>query len=185
MQDITKLRKLYELKRVYRENSVGGRKESSAEHSWSTMMLADYFFEAIKPDIDRQRVFELLLYHDLVEIESGDVPIHQEEKRKNKKETELKAMKKLKEEIPKEIRQRFEEMFIEFEELKTPEARFAKAVDRMDALIHELDNKEDWKGWDEAMVRKYFEKHISDYPKIRKMFEELVSFIREEGYFEQ
>lgn len=72
MDELQRIRKLYKLKSVYRDSSVGNRKESSAEHSWSCLMLADYFIEKMNLKIDRIKVYELLMYHDLVEIEAGD-----------------------------------------------------------------------------------------------------------------
>jgi hypothetical protein len=45
MENINKLRKFYQLKHVERTAPVGERKESSAEHSWSALILADYFFK--------------------------------------------------------------------------------------------------------------------------------------------
>ena len=81
----TKLRKFNELKSVYRTNSVGGRHESSAEHSWSCLILADYFLNLTKKKIDRLKVYDILIYHDVVEIETGDVNINDVEKHKKKK----------------------------------------------------------------------------------------------------
>lgn len=46
MEDIHKLRVFNRLKTVYRRNSVGNRKESSAEHSWSCLILADFFLSS-------------------------------------------------------------------------------------------------------------------------------------------
>ena len=90
MDELQRIRKLYKLKCVYRDSSVGNRKESSAEHSWSCLMLADYFMKKIKLKINKMRVYELLMYHDLVEIEAGDTPVHHEHKRVLKKEAESK-----------------------------------------------------------------------------------------------
>ena len=85
MEEINKLRRLYHLKHVDRFNSVLKRKESSAEHSWSCLILADYFLNLMKDrDIDRLKVYELLLYHDVVEIEAGDIGLLETEKRKDK-----------------------------------------------------------------------------------------------------
>lgn len=82
METINKLRKFYHLKNVDRDAVVGKRKESSAEHSWSTLILADYFLNIMNDkSLNRLKVYELLLYHDIVEIESGDIPIHHTEKR--------------------------------------------------------------------------------------------------------
>lgn len=185
MDEIIKLKKFNELKKVYRFCSVENRKESSAEHSWSSLMLADYFLNLTKQKIDRLKVYEILMYHDVIEIETGDIPIHHEEKRKNKKENEIKALNKLKEEIPKNLKQKFVDLFNEYQEQKTIESNFAKAVDKMDALIHELDNKSDWKGWNEKMVRGYHEKYIKEFPAMHKVFEKIIKYVKEHGYFNQ
>ena len=190
VEAINKLRKLYELKQIYRANSVGNRKESSAEHSWSCAMLADFFLERMQknnlaPKIDRLKVYELLLYHDIVEIEAGDIPIHYEKKRIAKKENELKALAKLRKNLPSEIGSKLARLFHEFEDEATPEARFARAVDSFDSLVHELDYKADWKGWTEEMVRKYHGKKIAEYPEIKTYFEAFLKDIKNKGYFDK
>src|SRR3989338_3585163 len=135
MNQINKMRKLYKLKEVYRYNSVQKRKESSAEHTWSALMLADYCLTRTKNNLNRLKVYELLMYHDIVEIETGDIPIHHEEKRNNKKQEEMKAANKLAQELPEEVGKKLQSLFTEFEENKTPEAKFARAIDKLDALI--------------------------------------------------
>ncbi|MBT4651112.1 HD domain-containing protein [Candidatus Woesearchaeota archaeon] len=186
MEEINKLRRLYHLKHVDRFNSVLKRKESSAEHSWSCLILADYFLNLMKDrDIDRLKVYELLLYHDVVEIEAGDIGLLETEKRKDKKENERKAMLKLKEEFPKSVTSKFEILFNEFEAAETKDAKFAKAIDKMDALIHEMDYKEDWKGWTEKMVREFYEKEIKDFFVIKEAFERILIYVTQEGYFTQ
>lgn len=183
--DITKLRKLYKLKNIYRANSVGNRKESSAEHTWSALMLADYFIDKIYVKIDRLKVFELLMYHDVVEIEAGDIPIHHVEKRKNKKINELKALEKLKKELPTKTGKKLSDLFIEFEESDSVEAKFAKIIDAFDAIIHELDYKEDWKCWTEEMVRGHHEERFKHFPELRKTFEDMIEYLNKNGYFKQ
>ena len=185
MKSINQLRKLYHLKHVERMNSVLKRKESSAEHSWSCLILADYFLSQMKEDINRLKVYELLLYHDVVEIEAGDIGLTDLEGRKGKKENEKKAMLKLKKEFPPLIKEKFEKLFNEFEEQKTKEAKFAIAVDKMDALIHEMDYKEDWKGWTEENVRMFYEEKIKDFPIIKEAFEKILKYVVEEGYYDQ
>jgi putative hydrolase of HD superfamily len=73
-QEIIRLSIINKLKSVYRLNSVDKRKESSAEHSWSCIVLADYILNKYKIDVDRLKVYELLMYHDLSEIHTGDFP---------------------------------------------------------------------------------------------------------------
>lgn len=185
MEDLPKLRKLYQLKTVERASPVGKRKESSAEHSWSSLILADYFLSTISAKIDRLKVYELLMYHDVVEIECGDIPIHHVEKRKDKKEKEMIAAHVLKEHIPPPLNEKFIRLFEEFEEHKTKEAKFAKAIDAFDALIHFLDYKSAWKGWSEEMVRKFHGEKISQFPELAEAFEKTIQFCREHGYFNQ
>jgi putative hydrolases of HD superfamily len=185
MIEINKLRKLYQLKNVERVGKVKERQESPAEHSWSSLILADYVINNFKIDIDRLKVFELLMYHDIVEIEAGDVAIHHEKERENKKEEEEKAFQILKKDFPLALKDKFEQLFNEFENQQTKEAKFAKAIDNFDALVHELDYKEDWKGWTEEMVRKYHGKAIDVVPELKELFEKLIDYCKDKGYFDQ
>jgi putative hydrolases of HD superfamily len=92
MSDIQKLREIYKLKQVYRLNSVGNRKESSAEHTWSCLMLAEFFLEQ-HSKLNKSKVFELILFHDLVEIEAGDTQLAPGVSREDKIEKEKNAAK--------------------------------------------------------------------------------------------
>lgn len=74
-EDLQKLRIIYKLKDVYRYASVGDRKESTAEHIFSSIVLADFLMHKYDFGVDMQRVIELLLYHDFAEIYAGDSPL--------------------------------------------------------------------------------------------------------------
>ncbi len=183
---LQKIRTFYQLKTIERANSVGKRKESPAEHSWSCLILADYFLSIMKDKtLNRLKVYELLMYHDVVEIEAGDINILEDHKRKDKKEKEIQAAKILQKQLPKALSQKFIDLFNEYEEGKTTEAKFARAIDALDAEIHELDYKDDWKGWTEEFLRKKKEHLFIDFPELKALFEESVAFCRKEGYFEQ
>lgn len=182
---LKKIRKIFKLKEIQRSCSVGSgknlRKESSAEHSWSCLILADYFLTKYNFNLDRLKVYELLMYHDLVEIESGDVPVHHEEERKNKKELEKAAMKKLSNQIPPSLSNKFTSLFTEFENNQTQEAKFALAIDKLDAAVHAFDHKPDWKGWNEAMLRKYIGSKI-EFEELKAFFEEIVEYVKQHNY---
>jgi putative hydrolase of HD superfamily len=143
MQTILQIKKLYELKHVLRDNHVRNRIESVAEHSRSALILADYFLSTLQLDVDRLRVYELLMYHDVVEIETGDIPVGDLEARKYKKEKELLAMKKIKEDIPEILREKFAQIFYELEEKKTLESRFVHAIDKLDADLQAMEHPAD------------------------------------------
>ena len=185
MESLNKLRKFYHLKNVERAGTVLSRKESAAEHSWSTLVLADYFLNQMGSKLDRLKVYELLIYHDVVEIESGDIPIHHEEARKDKERKEKEAMKKLKEDFPTVMKEKVWNLFVEFEEQQTAEAKFAKAIDKLDSIIHELDYKKDWKGWTEEMVRRFHGPAISEFKELQQRFDKILGFCKKEGYFDQ
>lgn len=185
MEEIHKLRKFYQLKHVERAGSVGIRKESSAEHTWSSLIIADYFLSIMKEKLDRLKVYELLMYHDVVEIETGDTPIHHVAEREHKKEIEKAASHILKERIPSVLKEKFISLFEEFEEAITKEAQFAKAIDVLDALVHFLDYKEAWKGWTEQMVRDFHGKKVIYFPETNESFEKLLEYCKLNGYFNQ
>jgi len=184
MENINKLRKLYQLKHVERVGPVGERKESPAEHTWSTLILADYFLSLTEEKLDRLKVYELLMYHDVVEIETGDVCISKIEERVGKKEKEKAAAHILKDHLPKKLGDKFIDLFEEFENLETREAKFAKAIDFFDAQIHFLDYKKYWKGWDEDMLRK-LGPAFEEFPVLKDAFEKLMEYCHKEGFFGQ
>jgi len=186
MENIIKIKKLYALKNIDRANSVKNRKESSAEHSWSCLILADYFLSKIKQKLDRVKVYELLMYHDTVEIEAEDSPLNPEKERTGQHEKEAVAMEKLSREIPDpKFGKKIKEFFHEFEENKTPEAKFANAIDKLDAIIQEIDYKKDWKGWSETFLRKEKEKYFEEFPEIKEAFDQIMAEMTKQGYFSQ
>ncbi len=183
INDIHKLRIFNRLKSVYRLNSVGKRKESSAEHSWSCLILADFFLSKTKRKINRLKVYELLMYHDVVEIEAGDTPLHPKMKKINKNEREQKAVQILRKKLPSPVNSKFARLFNEFEAQKTIESKFAKAIDTLDAQIHEMDYKKDWKGWSAEFLIDQKSNYFEEFPEIKKTFNQLMEYLVKNGYF--
>ena len=158
IDEILKFKEINKLKEVYRFASVGEvkgnikRNENSAEHTWSSLMVANYFYTYYDfSHIDKLKVYDLLLFHDLVEIESGDVVISPNSNVKDFDFRERSAAKILKDKLPKRFGDNFYELFLEFQNQSTVEARFARAIEQLDAEIHELDYKEDYKGFLKSM----------------------------------
>lgn len=183
MEDIHKFRIFNKLKTIYRFNSVEDRKESSAEHSWSCLILADLFLSKFDFNVDKLKVYELLMYHDVVEIESGDTPLHPEIKRLGKKDKEKKVIELLHKSLPTPLNDKFVNLFTEFEEQKTVESKFAKAIDALDAEIHELDYKQDWKGWTEEFLVNKKLKFFEEFPEMKKVFFEILDYLKTNDYF--
>jgi len=159
MHDIDKFRVIYKLKSVNRYATVDNRKESSAEHDWSSLILADYIMTKTHINIDRLKVYELLMYHDLMKIHAGDTPINPsiEDQHKveiNQLQKEKQAFHKIITELPENLSKKYESIYTEYIESVSEEAKFARAVEQLDAEIHEMDYKQDWKNWTEEFLRK-------------------------------
>ena len=170
------------LKSVQRASSVDERKESAAEHTWSSMMLADFFFDKVQP-LDRLKVFELLLYHDVAEIQAGDTPLAPKAHDDTKEAREEKAAQCLKEKLP--MGDRFFDLFNEYEALQTPEAKFACAINKLDVIIQEIDYKTDWKGWSKQFLLEKKLPFMEPFPALKDALLVLVDYLEKEGYFDQ
>jgi len=187
INEILKFKKINRLKEVYRLNSIQNRKESSAEHTFSTMLLADFILDEINLSVDKEKVKQLILYHDLVEIESGDTALQpnieiNEEEQSNR---EYKSAKKLMKDFPEKFGEKFYSLFDEFMKLETSESKVARAIDVIDAEIHEIDQKQDFKGWSRKFIEDNKLKYFKDFPEIREIFNSIMNFYTDNGYFDE
>jgi len=126
------------LKQIFRQNVVIGahRNENDAEHSWHMAVMAVLLSEYSRDkDIDILKVLKMILVHDLVEIDAGDTFCYDAKGLEDKAERERKAAERLFNILPKEQAQEIFELWREFEELETPEARFAACMDRFQPLL--------------------------------------------------
>ena len=127
-----------ELKNVQRQTTLldGSRRENSAEHSWHLALYAMVLAEYGGEDLDLCRVLRMVLVHDIVEIDAGDTYIYDEQGQETKEERERQAADRLFGLLPADQAGMLRAAWDEFEERRTPEARFAYAVDRMQPLLH-------------------------------------------------
>ncbi|MCG5215207.1 HD domain-containing protein [Streptosporangium sp. KLBMP 9127] len=125
------------LKRVIRRNNLmdGSRRENDAEHSWYVGMLAMVLGEHAPPGTDLDRVVAMLLVHDLVEIDAGDTFIYDPVAVAAQVEAERAAADRIFGLLPADQGVRLRALWDEFEERRTPEARFAKALDRFAPIL--------------------------------------------------
>ncbi len=194
-----KISKIYGLKGVARmtsnryfddkDNINYERKETAAEHVYSSLRLADYFLmnEEEFAGLDKGKIYDLILYHDDLEIEVGDVCISDVVNRKKNGEREKEILPYFVKQVPKEIGEKLVKLDAEFKERETPEGKFANAIDRIDAIVHELEYKDDWgyeKGWTEKDLRNLSEKHVIYSETFTKYFNRLIKYLDDNGYFE-
>ena len=191
-ENVEKLRIFNKLKSVYRFAKVRDEKfqrnESSAEHTWNCLVVADVIMSEFNYDVNRLKVYELLMYHDLVEVHAGDFPLHDlktHDKKKQKQEIELLSAQKLTQELPPSISSKFYTLFEEFEEAQTIEAKLANVVDKFEAIIHEISYKDNWKGWTKEFTLTKVDSSFDEFKEIKVLMLEIIEYLDEEGYFEE
>jgi len=111
----------------------GSRGETSAEHSWHLALAALVLNE--DEELDAARVLGMLLVHDLVEIDAGDVPVYDADARAAISADEERAATRLFGLLPPGTDARLHDLWREFEAARTPEARFARALDRLQPIL--------------------------------------------------
>jgi len=186
MQDIEKLQHLYRLKEINRTGTVEGRKESVAEHTYSSLMLAEYFFPKIEPRLDELKALRLILFHDVVEIEAGDIFFLDEESLREQQQKEREAFERLKTLFPECISRHYKLLWDEFEKGESREARFALAIDKLDPMIQALSAKKDWShGITEKWLREKKEHYMAHFSSIHRFFNELIEYAKKEGFLQE
>ncbi|MFV0492715.1 MAG: HD domain-containing protein [Pseudorhodobacter sp.] len=129
------------LKSVLRANTLcdGSRRENSGEHSWHLALYALVLADQAQPGVDINRVIRMLLLHDLVEIDVGDVPLHsaggEAHGSAEVQAAERKAAERIFGLLPNDISDEFRAIWEEFEAAETPEAIFAKSLDRVQPVM--------------------------------------------------
>lgn len=134
------LREADKLKGVLRASKLldNSRRENSAEHSWHIMLYAAVLGEHAGPDVDVSRVLRMLLIHDIVEIDAGDAPIHGHVDHDAMALKEAAAADRLFNLLPADQARDFRALWDEFEAAQTPDAQFAKAIDRTQTPVGNL-----------------------------------------------
>lgn len=163
----------------------GGRRESVAEHSWRTALMA-YFVSVEFPDADLEKILKMCLIHDLGEAFTGDIPTFEKTEEDEKKEEKI--LEKWLMSLPKPFNREMTELFQEMSERKSLEAKIFKALDNLEALIqHNESDIHTWLPLEYSLQMTYGndKAEFSDYMKnlrdeVRK---DSMRKIREEGSF--
>ncbi len=122
------------------------RYENSAEHSWQLAMLAVSLVRYAESSIDINRVIRMILVHDIGEIDTGDTLVFVEGGWEDRKAAEMAAVTRILGMLPEDQGAGFLALWQEFESDETPEARFARAVDRSMPVLQNLANEgESWR----------------------------------------
>ena len=128
---------IYKLKKLVRTGwieTVHGtnRLESDAEHCFSCCMLALKIMSEKKLNLNQEKVLKMLMFHELGEIDVGDIPANSGFPAQKKYEKEKRGVKRISKKfnMPEML-----ELWEEFESFETPESRFCKMIDKLDTIM--------------------------------------------------
>ncbi len=135
-------------KNILRQTHLSGytRQENDAEHAWHIAMMIYLLKEYANEKFDIAKAMMMALIHDIVEIDAGDTYAYDTERLSTQKEREKKAADRIFGLLPNDQKEHLIALFEEFEEGKTPEARFAKTMDNLQPiLLNDYNNGADWR----------------------------------------
>ena len=148
------IREIDKEKMIKRQSYItdGVTHEDDSQHAWHMAIMTLLLKEYSNTEIDVLKTVSMLLIHDLVEVYAGDTYAYDEEGKKTQAEREAKAADKLYGLLPEDQGEYLKSLWLEFEEQKTPEAKFARTMDCFQPLI--LNDASDGKAWKDHYVKK-------------------------------
>ena len=188
LEEVAKLQYCYGLKQEIRYGE--GRldqTESVAEHIYGMHVLASYFIELEDPQHswDAKRIFEMITWHDMDELETGDVIGYK--KTQADRERGANAMEVVLQKLPSAVATRVRDIVEEYESQGTVEARFVKALDKVEPLFHLYNengktilirNKTT-----QADSRKIKDSYVAPFPYLRQFNDVINERMENEGFF--
>ncbi|MED5015788.1 HD domain-containing protein [Paenibacillus chibensis] len=182
------IREVDRLKTIFRQTYLmdASRHENDAEHSWHITLMAWLLEEhAAQGHVDILRVMKMLLIHDLVEIDAGDTFAYDIKGQEGKFEREREGATRIFGLLPAEQSGELMELWLEFEQGETPEARYAAAMDRIQPLLHNYFTQ--GKAWREhgvtlGRVQGRIRILEADLPEVHALVTELLEDAVEKGY---
>ena len=147
-----------------------GQQESVAEHSWRLCLMALVLAPGF-PGVDFARLVKICLVHDLGEAVGGDVPAPEQARRKaagvaiGKGHDERRDLLVLLHPLPSAIRDDIASLWDEYESATTPEARLAKALDKLETILQHTQGRNP-SGFDYRFNLSYGRDHTNAPPLI-------------------
>ena len=140
-------------KTIVRETYLAdeSRKETGAEHAWHMAVMAMVLSEYANEKVDTGRVIQMLLIHDLVEIYAGDTFAYDAAGAATQRTRETSGADRLFSKLPEDQAKTMRALWEEFEAWETPEAKFARSLDRFQPMM--LNAATDGRAWSEHGVK--------------------------------
>lgn len=145
--------------------------ESVAAHSWRLCLFAFALKDEFK-DIDMDKVIKMCIIHDLGEAITGDIPSFDKTDADSISEYEL-TIEKFSS-FPAPVSTDFLELYIEMEKLETKEAKFYKALDKLEAVIqHNEADISSWTEFEKELNLTYGYDHVKEFDYLKRLRDEM------------
>lgn len=143
LQQIDFIKEIDKIKYIQRKTKLfnSDRNENDAEHSWHLAMMTLVLVQHSEVPVDVLKVLKMVLIHDIVEIDASDTFIYNAAKNHSNTEEERKAAQRIFGILPKKQADEMLSIWEEFESGQTPEAKFARTMDRLEPLLQNISNK--------------------------------------------
>ncbi len=137
-QQLSFILEIDKLKTILRQTLLtdSSRRENSAEHSWHLAIMSFLLTEYATAPVDILRVVKMLLVHDLIEIDAGDTFAYDVAGNADRAEREQRCAERIFGMLPEEQGRELRALWEEFDAFKTPESKYANALDRLQPLLH-------------------------------------------------
>jgi len=137
-QQLSFILEIDKLKTILRQTLLtdSSRRENSAEHSWHLAIMSVLLAEYATEPVDMLRVIKMLLVHDLIEIDAGDTFAYDVAGNVGRAEREEHGAERIFGLLPEEQGRELRALWEEFDAFKTPESKYANALDRLEPLLH-------------------------------------------------
>ncbi|WP_419905209.1 HD domain-containing protein [Kiloniella sp.] len=120
--------------------TASGRPESTAEHTWRLCLMA-LLLEDEYPDLDILKLMKICIVHDLGEAINGDIPAVDQAADANKNIEERRDLERLSSTLPSTLKDKVMNLWDDYDQGKSEEARLAKALDKLETLLQHTQGK--------------------------------------------
>jgi len=179
------------LKGIVRQTPLidGSRNETDAEHTWHLATMAVILAEFADPAVDVTRAIRMILIHDIVEIDAGDTFLYVDAAaRAVQAAREAEAADRLFGLLPGQQGAALRALWEEFEAHESADARFARAMDRLQPFLHNVFT--DGIGWRRhgvtaGAVRTRMRIIADGSPALHRLVERLIEESVARGYLDE
>src|SRR4030042_2067589 len=144
--------------------------DASADHSWKLALMVFTVAQELKMKLDIEKAIKIALVHDIAEGITGEIDYRLiycgKVTKKEKNARERKAIGEIRKKLPPELGKEIYELWQDYENSKSKEAKYVKALDKIETTIHLLESGHKTYDFPE-LIATYPDKAVADFPELK------------------